>query len=151
MHPTRIFKEPKELEEAWKKYKESLKEESKKWGKIQYVGKDGNRVEDYPKLPYIFEGFEIFCYDNYGSVEQYFLNTGGYYTDFIGICSRIKKEIRQDQINGGLLGMYNPSITQRLNGLTEKQEVAQTSKNDIKIIGITQEEIEEALKNVDKE
>ena len=32
-------------------------------------------------------------------------------------------EIRQDQIEGGMSGIYNPSITQRLNGLTDKSEV----------------------------
>jgi hypothetical protein len=34
----------------------------------------------------------------------------------------VKNEIRENQILGGLLGVYNPSITQRLNGLTDKTE-----------------------------
>ena len=123
VHPSRIFRTPEELEKAWEEYKLHLNEDSKRWGKVQYVGKDGNRVEDYPKLPLILEGFEVFCYNNYGSVGQYFDNKDGYYTDFVAICSRIRTEIRQDQITGGLLGVYNPSITQRLNGLKEQSEV----------------------------
>ena len=123
MHPTRIFKSPHELEIAFKAYKDSLELEAENWLKVQYVGKDGNRVEDYPKLPLIMEGFEVFCYNNYGCVNHYFDNKEGYYTDFGTICSRIRTEIRQDQITGGLLGMYNPSITQRLNGLKEQSEV----------------------------
>lgn len=119
MHPTRIFKEPKELEKAWEEYKDSLEQEAKKWLKIQYVGKDGDRKEDPQKIPYTLEGFERYCYNNYGCVEQYFKNKGDYYDDFVPICSRIRKEIRENQIIGGLLGFYNPSITQRLNNLAE--------------------------------
>ena len=123
MHPTRIFKHPDELAEAWVRYKDHLKESAKEWPIIQYVGKDGERVEDYPKLPLTMDGFEVWCHDNYGTVEHYFRNTDGNYDEFCTICSRIKKEIRTDQITGGLLGKYNASITQRLNGLTEKSEV----------------------------
>lgn len=122
MHPTRIFKSPDELEHAWTLYKESLKFEALEWLKVQYVGKDGCRMTDAMKLPYTMEGFEVFCYENYGTVEQYFKNKDDYYTDFVPICSHIKKEIRSNQITGGLLGVYNPSITQRLNSLVEKSE-----------------------------
>ena len=45
------------------------------------------------------------------------------YSDFIDVCGRIKSEIRQDQIEGGMCMIYNPNITQRLNGLVEKSEV----------------------------
>ena len=76
-------------------------------------------MTDEMKLPYTMDGFEVFCYNNYGTVEQYFKNKDGYYTDFVPICSHIKKEIRENQITGGMLGIYNPSITQRLNNLAE--------------------------------
>lgn len=121
-HPTRIFKTPKDLENAFIAYKENLIELSKGWPKVQYVGKDGNRVEDYPRLPLTMDGFEVFCYNNYGCVNHYFDNSNGNYDDFSTICLRIRKEIRENQITGGLLGFYNPSITQRLNSLTEKVE-----------------------------
>lgn len=122
MHPTRIFKAPEELWNAWLKYKAKRKEDAKDWPKVQYVGRDGERVEDYPVLPLTMEGFYIYCYDNHGDVKEYFLNREGYYNDFTTICSRIKDEIRDNQITGGMLGNFNPSITQRLNGLTEKTE-----------------------------
>jgi hypothetical protein len=129
MHPTRIFKHPDELHEAWCRYVHWLKnDEAKRWPKVQYVGKDGERVEDYPKLPYTLEGFKRFCYLEYGSVEQYFWNKDGLYDDFVGICSHIKEWIREDQIVGGLLGNYNPSITQRLNGLTERTQTEHSGK-----------------------
>lgn len=121
-HPSRIFKTSDELELAWKLYKEDLLIQAIEWTKVQYVGREGQRMEDALKLPYTMDGFEVFCYKNYGVVHQYFENKDGYYNDFVTICSYIKKEIRNNQVTGGLLGIYNPSITQRLNSLVEKTE-----------------------------
>jgi hypothetical protein len=133
VHPTRIFKKPEDLESVWIRYKANLKEANKEWEKIQYVGKDGEQRIDYPKLPLTYEGFKVFCWDEkIGTIQHYFENTLGLYDDFCDVCSRIKTEIRQDQITGGLLGFYNPSITQRLNGLVEKQE----QKQEVTITGI---------------
>jgi hypothetical protein len=123
MHPTRIFKHPDELKKAFEGYKAHLEIEAEKWLKVQYVGKDGDRKEDKYRLPMTFEGFKVYCYEEYGKIEQYFVNQDGLYNEFMSICSHIKEQIRTDQITGGLLGLYNPSITQRLNGLTEKSEV----------------------------
>jgi len=137
IHPTRIFKSPDELEHAWKLYKEDLIQQASEWFKVQYVGKEGQRVTDEMKLPYTMEGFEVFCYNNYGTVEQYFKNKDDYYNDFVPICSHIKKEIRSNQITGGLLGVYNPSITQRLNNLSDNTDItsggSKIQSNDIKI------------------
>ena len=121
-HPTRIFHEPEEMYAQWIAYKEHLLLEAKNWPKIQYVGKDGEKKTDYPILPMTQSGFEVFCYDRVGCVEQYFKNKGGLYNDFVPICSRIVKERSDHQITGGMLNMFNPSITQRLNGLADKNE-----------------------------
>ncbi len=128
MHPTRIFKDELALKIAWAEYKADLIQQGEDWKKVQYVGKDGERVTDDLKVPMTMEGFERFCYNNYGCVEQYFKNQDGLYDDFIPICSYIRKEIRENQIIGGLLGVYNPSITQRLNGLTEKTQTEHSGK-----------------------
>lgn len=107
----------------WIKYKQHLQEkESQKWLKVQYVGKDGERVTDAPPMPLTYEGFKVYMYENLGTIHQYFDNLNGVYDDFVEVCSHIKDEIRSNQIQGGLLGYYNPSITQRLNGLADKQE-----------------------------
>tara|TARA_R110000782_G_scaffold17931_1_gene49807 strand:+ start:172 stop:606 length:435 start_codon:yes stop_codon:yes gene_type:complete len=122
MHPTRIFKTSDELEIVWKQYKTDLSLQAKEWQKVQYVGKEGQRMSDDLKLPYTLEGFEVFCYQHYGCVEQYFRNKDGYYDEFVAVCSYIRKEIRHNQILGGMMGVFNPSITQRLNSLVEKTE-----------------------------
>ena len=122
MHPTRIFKKPEEIVKAFEEYKADLKEQAKEWLAIQYVGKDGDKKEDGLKVPMTMEGFERYCYNHYGCVNQYFDNKDGYFPDFVTVCSRVRREIRENQIIGGLLGVYNSSITQRLNGLADKQE-----------------------------
>ena len=122
MHPTRIFKSPDELLKVWREYKANLIEQGSEWVKIQYVGKEGDKVEDPQKVPMTYEGFKRFCYERYGQIKQYFENQDKLYDDFMEVCSHIKEEIRENQIVGGLLGFYNPSITQRLNGLVDKKE-----------------------------
>ena len=134
VHPNRSLKSVEELEILWENYKISLEEESKKWGVIQYVGRDGERVEDYPKLPMTFEGFSVFCYHKVRNLRDYFDNGEGWFVEFVEVCTRIRAEIRNDQITGGLLGKYNPSITQRLNNL--KEAVEQTVNIEPRVFNI---------------
>lgn len=77
------------------------------------------------KRPLTFEGFEIWCFENgiISDLMDYFKNKEGRYTDFAPVCLIIKKYIRKDQIDGGMTGIYNHSITQRLNGLVEKTSI----------------------------
>ena len=79
--------------------------------------------------PLTFIGFEnwLFCNDIISDVSDYFENKEDRYKEFIPICQRIKKMITEDQVVGGMTNIYNPSITQRLNGLADKKEVEQTN------------------------
>ena len=100
-----------------------------------FVGKDGDEVYRLRERPLTIEGFENYCYNQgvIGDLSHYFANTNNAYADFLTICSRIRKTIRQDQIEGGMAGVYNPSITQRLNSLVEKSE----NKHEVAEIKIT--------------
>jgi len=130
-HPTRIFHDPEDIYKVWEEYKADIDKQGQEWLKIQYVGKEGERKTDPSKVPYTLEGFERFCAQRYGCVSQYFDNKQGYYDEFVAICTRIRKEIRENQIVGGLLGFYNPSITARLNNLTEKVHQVNEVKGDL--------------------
>jgi hypothetical protein len=90
-----------------------------------FVGKDGDEVNRKKERPLTIDGFECWCYDNdiISDLSNYFANSDNKYSDYSTICSRIRKAVRTDQIEGGMSGIYNPSITQRLNGLTDKSEV----------------------------
>lgn len=89
-----------------------------------YVGKDAFQVQRKRERPLTLEGFENYVAD-LGVIQDlghYFANTDNAYDNYRTICSRIRRVIRQDQIEGGMAGIYNPSITQRLNNLVDKQE-----------------------------
>ena len=114
---------PEQLFELFERYKEDVKANPRI--KSVFGGKEFEERAEPLERPLTMEGFEIFCWDEVGQVEQYFKNIDKRYEEFIPICSRIRKEIRRDQIEGGMVGQYNPSITQRLNGL--KEQVEQTN------------------------
>lgn len=105
---------PEKLLELFEKYKANLKPRE-----IQKATPRGV-VSEFHTPPLTMAGFEVFCYNEVGTVDHYFNNSNDAYSDYCTICSYIKKEIRKDQIEGGMVGQYNSSITQRLNGLTER-------------------------------
>ena len=100
-----------------------------------FVGKDGRHDYELIPRPYTMEGFLNFAENKIGNVHQYFENRDLRYSTYVSICTRIKRVIRQNQIENGLAGLYNPSITQRLNGLTEKSDITTNGKdiNEIKV------------------
>ena len=110
--------------DLFKKYTKHTKANPIK--KMDFKGKEVTTVHYELERCLTMEGFENYVADipdHPMSLEHYFANTGEDYKKYLTICSRIRKSIRQDQIEGGMSGIYNPSITQRLNGLVDKQEV----------------------------
>ena len=119
---TKNIETPEKLWEIFLAYKKYTKDNPIK---VQdYVGKDGNDVLREKERLLTIEGFECYCFENaiIGDLSHYFANTDNRYSDYVTICLRIKKMVRKDQIEGGMAGIYNPSITQRLNNLIEKVE-----------------------------
>mgnify|MGYP003142734196 FL=1 len=123
MRPKKI-KDPKQLEEIFKEYKSYTKTNPR--FKYHLNQRTGDMVGEPLEVPYTLEGFEIFCHDKYNFTAKHYLeNTNKAYEDFCTISTRIRKEIRDDQIKGGMVGQYNPSITARLNAL--KEQIEQTN------------------------
>ena len=117
----RIFKSPEEMLDAFLKYREH--EKANPILVHDFVGKDG--VEAYRKkeVPLTMEGFRCWMFEhsgyNAGDLENYW---NGTYAEFSEVSTRIKELIRKDQIRGGMAGIYNPSLTARINGLVDKVE-----------------------------
>lgn len=113
---------PEKMWEHFTAYRAHTKSNPRK--KMVFVGKDGNKDYELLETPLTMEGFENWCADQniIQDLGAYFENRDGRYSDYVAICSRIKRAIRQDQIEGGMVGQYNPSITQRLNNLVDKQQ-----------------------------
>ncbi len=128
----KLIESPERLMQIFEEYKAfTLSNPRTKWVLSQ---KTAEMVAEPLRVPLTNEGFEIFCYKNYSDVHNYFDNPDNRYSEYKTVCSHIKKEIRNDQITGGMVGQYNPSITQRLNALKEQTDV--TSDNE-KINAIT--------------
>lgn len=123
MGKNKYIETPDKLWEHFENYKNETKSNPIK--KHVFVGKDGNADYELIERPLTVDGFEVWCWRNeiISDLSQYFANTENRYTDYQTICSRIRKEVRNDQIEKGLAGIYNTSITQRLNALTEKSEL----------------------------
>lgn len=122
MAKKKYIETPELLWDYFLKYKEYVK--SKPIIVKDWVGKDATDVYREKERPLTIDGFECWCYDNeiIGDLSHYFANTDNKYSEYLTICSRIKKAVRTDQIEGGMAGIYNPSITQRLNNLVEKTQ-----------------------------
>jgi hypothetical protein len=112
---------PDALYQMWEAYKKQVKSNPR----FRYVmaQKTGEMVAEPLECPLTQQGFEAFCYAKFNvSVNNYFDNKDNAYDEYYTICMRIVNERKDDQITGGMVGQYNASITQRLNGLTEKTE-----------------------------
>ena len=95
-----------------------------------YKWKDVESVLIKKEKPLTLEWYICFVEDEKGiSVEHYFYNQDKAYWDYLGVCNRIRFKIKNDQINWGMTGIYNSSITQRLNGLLDKQESTNNNTN----------------------
>lgn len=113
---------PERMWELFEAYREEVK--SKPKHKNDFAGKDAEEVIKKLERPLTMEGFQNYLDDQdvISDVTDYFENKDNRYADYIRICSRIRRNIKADQIEGGMVGIYNPSITQRLNNLVEKTE-----------------------------
>ena len=132
MAKPKYIKTPEILWEMFEAYREKTQSNPRLIDKALQSGKV---VQEALRVPLTLEGFEVWGYEQGVTLEHYFRNTNGAYDEYCTICQRIKKSIRQDQIEGGMVGQYNPSITQRLNNLTEKTDVTTNGEaiNEIKI------------------
>lgn len=127
-HP-RNFETPQDLWAEFCAYAEDTKKKPRY--KTQFVGREGDMVKEPLERPLTIEGFKNWCYDRIGVVEQYLTNQDGLYKEYIGISTRIRESIRQDQIEGGMVGQYNHSITARLNGLVDKTDNKNETSGEI--------------------
>lgn len=131
MGKNKYIESPEKLKEYFLSYEKEVKNNPflvKDW-----VGKDGDEVYREKEKPLTIEGFECWLADNdiIQDLGDYLSNKDNRYAEYATICSYIKKKTRKDQIEGGMAGIFNPSITQRLNGLAEKSEVTEIKEQPL--------------------
>lgn len=128
-----IYITPQELEKYFEQYKEWVKENPIL---VQdYVGKDGKEVDRKRQRPLTIDGFEIWLRHNakIKSCQHILDNVNSAYGDFVEVARYIKSSIKNDQVEGGMVGIYSHSITARLNGLTEKIQEDGSKEVTIKV------------------
>jgi hypothetical protein len=115
---------PEKLYDLFTQYKEWVSQNPIKVH--DFVGKDAEEVYRLKERPYTMVGFECFVMDNtnitHPDLTIYFENKNESYKDFFPISTRIKSEIQNNQVSGGMVGIFNPSLTARLNGIKEQTE-----------------------------
>ena len=116
--------EPDQLWDLFQRYVKHVK--SNPFKVHDFIGREGRPDYREKEKPLIFEGFELFVWENSdfkSGLQDHFANRDGRYQDFTPVCENIRRAIRNDQISGGFSGIYNASITARVAGLVERSEV----------------------------
>lgn len=131
MAKKKYIETPEILLEFFNEYKKEVKSNPRT--KHVFVGKDAVSEREELERPLTMDGFEIYCFEKgyINDLGDYFSNKNDKYSEYSTICSHIKKNIRKDQIEGGMVGQYNASITQRLNGLAEQSEITQKTEQPL--------------------
>lgn len=121
---TKYIESPEKLWELFLAYKKEVKNNPvivKDW-----VGKDAETVYREKEKPLTMVGFECYVLNHteitYPDLTVYFEGKVDSYKDYFPISSRIKSEIKNDQITGGMTMIYSQNLTARLNNLVEKTE-----------------------------
>lgn len=113
-------------EALWKHFTDYVKKEADNpMYKVDYVGKDGMKVDTALQVPITFEGFECYLWDIdviKGGLGDYSSNKGGNYEEYSTIITRIKQNCFVHNFKGASVGIFNANIISRKLGLTDKQE-----------------------------
>jgi len=105
----KLIETPEKLWDIFKEYKEYIITNPRT---IEKALQSGKIATEKLRVPLTMEGFELFVFEKglNSELSHYFSNKDNRYSDYVAICQRIKKAIRNDQIEGGMVGQYNPSI-----------------------------------------
>lgn len=131
MGKPKYIETPEKLWELFCEYVEH--ERNNPMNKVEYVGRDGNKVNTPLETPITFEGFECFLWDN-GIVQHlghYSNPKNESYADYLPIVTRIKQNCFVHNFKGASVGLFNANIIARKLGLVEKSETKNTHEVEI--------------------
>ena len=129
------FKNP---DEVWKLYQNYLKHLKKNPMYRNELIKSGERAGEVisvevPVPPNIW-GFCLFAEINRQTYYDYIGgNSENLNKELIDIFARVDDDIKQKQVTGATVNLYNQAIVARLNGLTESIKVEQSNPEQINI------------------
>jgi hypothetical protein len=122
---------PEELYSLFERYAEDTKK------RVRTIPKATNKGVLYEEHvpPLTIDGFKTYANKQGSDINRYWYNVDGTLNEYVSVVTRIKEEIRNDQVEGALVGQYQQNIVARLNNLTEKTDVTSNGENinEIKI------------------
>lgn len=126
----KIFSSPEELWKICCEYFEYT--DTRRWMKVDYRGKDAERVEIPTSAPYTLKGLRLFLG---GIDEQTWINyrTKENYKEFHAIVQQIEDIIYVQKFEGSAVGAYNANIIARELGLADKIESKNENSDTLKI------------------
>lgn len=143
-----IFTSPEQLWNACLEYFESV--DGRTWDQEDWVGKDAEKVTRHHVTPYTLTGLCVFLDVGLSYLNQFEQSdTAKSNKDFSVIISRVRQIIATQQLEGSMTGFFNPTITARLNNLTEKTETALSGTVNLGVTVTKKEakDISDALEN----
>lgn len=101
--------------------------------KMQYQVSMGRPVTVPIERPLVLEEFYTWVDATYNkTIHQYFDNLDGAYDEYLGVVTRIKNHRYSDVAVGALAGIYNSAVSVRILGLSDRQDIKQDIKADVK-------------------
>ncbi|WP_234733379.1 DNA-packaging protein [Tellurirhabdus bombi] len=113
----KLFATPDLLWEAAAEYFEWC--DANPWVKVDFKGKDAERVQLPTSRPYTIEAFCLYCNTTSSWFREFRKNAP---EDFLSVITRIEEIIRNQKYEGAVVGAYNANIISRDLGLSEKFE-----------------------------
>lgn len=141
-HGTKYIESPEKLWDLFVSYKKELEdnpfqvvEQKKGTTSIKITASKSGAIDFKQPSDLVFiptqkpltmVGFECYVMEHtkitYPDLTAYFEGKDESYKDYFPISTRIKKEIENNQLSGGLCNIFNPSLTARINGYADKRE-----------------------------
>lgn len=89
--------------------------------KVEYVGRNGDKMLTPLETPITFEGFECYLSDNdyIHGLNDYRANTDGRYSEYANIITRIQSNCFVHNFKGAAVGLFNPNLIARKLGIAE--------------------------------
>jgi hypothetical protein len=96
--------------------------------KVEYVGKEGDKVNTPLQVPITFEGFECWLADE-GIIQDlgdYSKNDDNRYKTYASIITRIQNNCFAQNFKGAAVGLFNANLIAKKLGLVEKKQTELT-------------------------
>lgn len=144
----KIFESPKEMLEACYEYFEHQSKQI--WNKIDFKGKEAERVEIPTASPFTLTGLCIYLGVNTKYFTEFEKNCS---KDFSEVITHIRDIIYNQKFEGAAVGAYNANIIARDLGLKDSSDITTGGKpinNSVDLSKLTDKELKELEKLTSK-